>query len=97
MFGATIAIAVDEEMSHQPEHDAVVPVGLGSLVAAPASAYSSSGFGSPSAAGSSHHDRQISASSIGSVHIVMPGLDEAGQSVSKEGFLHKIGGNVKNW
>ena len=105
MFGATIAIAVDEEMSHQPEHDAVVPVGLGSLVAAPASAYSSSGFGSPAHSGGvgsggaagSQHDRQLSASSIGSVHIVMPGLDESGQTVSKEGFLHKIGGNVKNW
>ena len=89
MFGASLAIAVEvehDDSEMHPEHEGVVPVGLQALVASPAAAN-----------GGGDSRLQSPSSAIGSVHIVMPPVDQPNQVVMREGFLHKIGGNVKNW
>ncbi len=89
VFGATIAILdhEEEEMQH-PEHEGLVPVGLRASLAASCSegfgAYGSSNMNSPK-------------QGIGSVEINVAALDGPKLAVAKEGFLHKLGGNVKNW
>lgn len=83
MFGASIAIAED---TVHPENENAIPVGLDALLISSSDAASSS-----SSTGAARPSQSAS-----SLFVELPALD-AKQAASKEGFLHKIGGNVKNW
>ena len=91
MFGASIAMAEDTEadVEQHPEHDGLLPIGVQALLinddAAREASASTVSYG------------RATSGSIASMYVDLPPLDTPNQPVLKEGFLHKIGGNVKNW
>lgn len=95
----------DDLQSHHPEYEHVVPAGLQSLlIAEDVSKGRSATVGSPTAASASSSPKNASngrqelmQSAIPSMFVDVPPLDEPNQPASKEGFLNKIGGNVKSW
>jgi hypothetical protein len=89
MYNASIAVASpepseDDHLASHPEVAYMLPAGLQALLISDTGSSSSS---STSGAGGK---------AIESIYIDLPPLDTPNQTCTKEGFLHKIGGNVKS-